>query len=133
MSDKTPDDAKSGGSGDPPNGTPDGAKPGDKPDPIKQIGDMLKVPKVDKKDAVNIAAASQFAYTLVFATLILGYCGHWIGTKLGGPPWNVLLMLIFGGIGFGAEMYRMLRMFSPKKEDKNTSKKDDKNDSKKGS
>ena len=55
-------------------------------------------------------AMSQFAYTLVIVTCLFGYAGHWFGTKvLGGSPWDVLLMIILGGLGMGLEMWRMIR------------------------
>lgn len=76
-----------------------------------------KIPKSDGQEMRKMIMASQFAYTLVGATLILGYFGHWLGGFLGGP-WNVLFMLLFGALGFGAEMYRMLKMVSPKQDDK---------------
>lgn len=105
MSDETPD-------------RPDGEKPDPKP------ADKPKVPKFDQKETAKMFAASQFAYTLVGATLILGYFGHWIGGHMGGP-WDVILMLLFGALGFCAEMYRMLKMFSPKDKSKDEKTKDD--------
>lgn len=78
-----------------------------------------------RRNRLHWAVASQFAYTLVIASCVLGYAGHWLGNQLGGSPWNFILMLLFGGIGFAAEVYRMIIMFSPK--DK-TGKKDEKQD-----
>lgn len=62
---------------------------------------------------------SQFAYTLVIATLLMGWIGHWLGSLLGGTPWTLILMFLFGGVGFAAEMWRMLKFFSPKDGDDN--------------
>ncbi len=124
MSDKAPEDRD--GKPTRPDPKSNDPKPADKP----------LIPKINQKDAVNMAAASQFAYTLVGATLILGWCGHWLGVHLlGGRPWDALLMLLFGALGFGAEMYRMLNMFNVFGTKKDESKKDNngKDDTKKDS
>ncbi|HEY9786044.1 MAG TPA: AtpZ/AtpI family protein [Candidatus Obscuribacterales bacterium] len=76
----------------------------------------------DKKkslDVRNMLVASQFAYTLVIATELLGYAGYWLGNQLGGEPWNIILMLVLGGFAFAGEVYRMIRMFSVKKDELN--------------
>lgn len=50
---------------------------------------------------------SQFAWTLVIVSCILGYAGHWLGSFLG-EPWNVIFMIVFGLGGFCLEMWRMI-------------------------
>lgn len=50
---------------------------------------------------------SQFAWTLVLVSCILGYAGHWLGSFLG-APWDVIFMIVFGLTGFGLEMWRMI-------------------------
>lgn len=62
---------------------------------------------------------SQFAYTLVIATVLMGWIGHWLGSLLGGAPWTMILMLLLGGAGFAAEMWRMLKFFSTRDGDDN--------------
>jgi F0F1-type ATP synthase assembly protein I len=81
-----------------------------------------KTPEERNRDNVNMIAASQFAYTLVIGTCFFGFVGHWLGNKLGGAPWNAILMLLLGSLAFVGEMYRMFVMFSPKKEKKDESK-----------
>ncbi len=78
-----------------------------------------QTPEEERRERFHWIAASQFAYTLVGATLLLGWLGHWLGNKLGGEPWNLILMLLFGGTGFVIEMWRMIRMFTPKDDKKN--------------
>lgn len=84
-----------------------------KDEPEKENGDGEK-PRFDTRQYL---VASQFAYTLVIATCLLGYAGHWLGDKLGGSPWNIILMLLLGFLGFAGEMWRMVTMFSNKKKD----------------
>lgn len=56
-------------------------------------------------------ALTQFAYTLAIVPLILGWLGHLAGTHLlGGNPWNVLLMIVFGLLGFAGEIYRFVKV-----------------------
>lgn len=92
-------------------------------------------PKVDKeadrRERANMVYASQFAYTIVIGTFLLGWLGKWVGTKLGGEGLSTTLMLLFGAIGFSAEMYRMWRMFAPPgNKDKKGKDAGDKNDKK---
>ena len=74
--------------------------PPQKPDPEEKL-----------KNHMNMWAASQFAYTLVTATVVFGFIGHWLGSFLGGGLWSMFLMLILGGLGFGLETWRMIRTF----------------------
>jgi hypothetical protein len=78
-------------------------------------------PEEERKNRNRMLAGSQFAYTLVIGSLVFGYIGHWLGTLLGGGLWSVSLMILLGGIGFVAEMWRMINFFS----DKNKKPKDD--------
>ncbi|MDZ4833765.1 MAG: AtpZ/AtpI family protein [Candidatus Melainabacteria bacterium] len=109
MSDKSPD------------GPPEQPRADGQPDPknpLPKLIDQLKPPKMDPGQTRQWLSASQFAYTLALGTFALGFAGHWIGAELlGGRPWDVLLMLLFGALAFCAEIYRMMVMFSPKKED----------------
>ncbi len=74
-----------------------------------------KTPEERARENVNMIAASQFAYTLTIGTVLFGFVGMWLGNKLGGAPWNILLMLLLGGMAFAGEVYRMYIMFTPKK------------------
>jgi F0F1-type ATP synthase assembly protein I len=74
-----------------------------------------KTPEERNAENVKMIAASQFAYTLTIGTVLFGFVGMWIGNKLGGAPWNILLMLLLGGMAFAGEVYRMYIMFTPKK------------------
>ena len=78
-------------------------------------------PEEERKNRNRMLAGSQFAYSLVIGSLVFGYIGHWLGTLLGGGLWSVSLMILLGGIGFAAEMWRMIKFFS----DKNKKPKDD--------
>ena len=78
---------------------------GKKPEPKKPD------PEEERKTTMNMWAASQFAYTLVAASLVLGYIGYWLGGLLGGGLWSIFLMLILGGLGFAAECWRMIKTF----------------------
>ncbi len=80
-------------------------------------------PEEERKNRNRMLAGSQFAYTLVIGSLVFGYIGHWLGTLLGGGLWSVSLMILLGGLGFVAEMWRMITFFS----DKNKKPKDDDN------
>jgi|AGTN01.3.fsa_nt_gi hypothetical protein len=79
-----------------------------------------KKPKDDKEGERNrkswrsALAASQFAYTLVIATLLMGWIGHWLGSLLGGGLWSTILMFVLGAAGFVGEMWRMYKFFGPK-------------------
>ena len=84
-------------------------------------------PEEERKNNINMWVGSQFAYTLVGASLVFGYIGHWLGTLLGGGLWSISLMLLLGGIGFAAEMWRMINFFNgknkkPKNDDEKTPK-----------
>lgn len=98
---------------------------GKQPDPPKKPD-----PEEERKNRMNMWAASQFAYTLVTATVVFGFIGHWLGTLLGGGLWSMFLMLILGGLGFGLETWRMIRTFGnygkkPKDKGDKTPKDDD--------
>lgn len=80
-------------------------KQGNPPEPKKPD------PEEERRSTMNMWAASQFAYTLVGATLVFGYIGHWLGSLLGGGLWSIALMFILGGLGFGAEVWRMVTYF----------------------
>ena len=54
---------------------------------------------------------SSFAWTLVIVSCVMGYLGHLLGSFLG-EPWNAIFMVIFGLVGFGLEMWRMIRKVS---------------------
>ncbi|MBX9670108.1 MAG: AtpZ/AtpI family protein [Candidatus Obscuribacterales bacterium] len=86
-----------------------------------------QTPEEERRERFQWVAASQFAYTLVGATLLLGWLGHWLGNKLG-EPWNLILMLLFGGTGFVLEMWRMIRFVTPKDNKKDKSEDADKGD-----
>ncbi len=73
-------------------------------------------PEEERKNRNRMLVGSQFAYTLVIASLVFGYIGHWLGSLLGGGLWSVSLMILLGGVGFVVEMWRMIRFFSDKKE-----------------
>lgn len=82
-------------------------------------------PEEERRERNKLLIGSQFAYTLVAAALVFGYIGHWLGTLLGGGLWSMTFMLLLGGLGFGVEMWRMIRFFEPKQK---TPKNDDKDD-----
>ena len=134
MSEKHPDDEKrTGGERDEERFKLDDEElglPEDLLDELKRLEKKEPPPEEDKeskrRNLMQMVVASQFAYTLVAATLLMGWAGNWIGNKLGGQPWTWILMFVFGGFGFAAEMYRMLKMFSPT--DKSAGKSDKKND-----
>jgi F0F1-type ATP synthase assembly protein I len=88
-------------------GPSEGSKPPKAPPP--------KTPEERARENVNMIAASQFAYTLTIGTVLFGFVGMWLGNKLGGAPWNILLMLLLGCMAFAGEVYRMYIMFTPKK------------------
>jgi F0F1-type ATP synthase assembly protein I len=100
---------------------------GKQPDPPQKPD-----PEEERKNRMNMWAASQFAYTLVTASVVFGFIGHWLGTLLGGGLWSIFLMLILGGLGFGLETWRMIRTFNnsgkkpQSKDDGNKPKDDDK-------
>jgi len=71
-------------------------------------------PEEERKERNKLLVGSQFAYTLVISALLFGYLGHWLGTLLGGGLWSMTFMLLLGGLGFGVEMWRMIRFFDPK-------------------
>lgn len=80
-------------------------------DKNKEPGDKNKDDRSQRKGLVSALIMSQFAYTLVIVTLLFGYCGHWLGkTFLGGEPMSTVLMLVLGTLGFGLEIYRMVKM-----------------------
>ena len=85
------------------------------PNPFAPKPPPKKTPEERARDNVSMVAASQFAYTLTIGTLLFGFIGMWLGNKLGGAPWNILFMLLFGGMAFVGEVYRMYHMFTPKK------------------
>ncbi len=71
-------------------------------------------PEEERRNRNRMLAGSQFAYTLVIGSLVFGYIGHWLGKFLGGGLWSVSLMILLGGLGFVAEMWRMITFFSDK-------------------
>ena len=82
-------------------------------------------PEEERRERNRMLVGSQFAYTLVISALVFGYIGHWLGTLLGGGLWSMAFMLLLGGLGFGVEMWRMIRFFDPK--NKKPKNKDDDN------
>lgn len=70
----------------------------------------------NRKQWQSALVASQFAYTLVIATLLMGWLGHWLGSLLGGGLWSTILMFLLGSAGFVAEMWRMYKFFAPSKD-----------------
>ncbi len=76
-------------------------------------------PEEERKERNKLLVGSQFAYTLVISTLIFGYLGNWLGKLLGGGLWSMTFMLLLGGVGFGVEMWRMIRFFDPNRKPKN--------------
>lgn len=87
---------------------------------MKEKGPGDNKPNDDKERQRNrkrwqsALVASQFAYTLVIATLLMGWLGHWLGSLLGGGLWSTILMFLLGSAGFVAEMWRMYKFFAPK-------------------
>lgn len=71
----------------------------------------------NRKGLQSALVASQFAYTLVIATLLMGWLGHWLGSLLGGGLWSTILMFILGSAGFAAEMWRMFKFFTSSKDE----------------
>jgi hypothetical protein len=71
-------------------------------------------PEEERKNRTRMLVGSQFAYTLVIASFVFGYIGHWLGSLLGGGLWSVSLMILLGGVGFVVEMWRMINFFSDK-------------------
>lgn len=110
------------------------------PDELKEIPELQDLqnqskkpepkqpdPEEERLNRTRMLVGSQFAYTLVAASLLFGYIGHWLGSLLGGGLWSVSLMLLLGGLGFTVEMWRMIRFFddrkkSPKNDDDKTPK-----------
>lgn len=101
------------------------SKSGSQPNPFGRKPPPEKTPQ-ERRDNINMIAASQFAYTLTIGTLLFGFAGMWLGNKLGGAPWNMLLMLLFGSLAFVGEVYRMYIMFTPKKPKDDGAKRDTK-------
>lgn len=66
----------------------------------------------NRKGLQSALVASQFAYTLVIATLLMGWLGHWLGSLLGGGLWSTILMFLLGTAGFVGEMWRMYKFFT---------------------
>lgn len=83
-------------------------------DPGNKKPDGASDKERNRKRWQSAFVASQFAYTLVIATLLLGWLGHWLGSLLGGGLWSTILMFVLGAAGFVAEMWRMYKFFSPK-------------------
>lgn len=65
--------------------------------------------KLPLKKGTSYLVLSQFAYSLVIVTVLMGILGRWIGVALlGGRPWDIILLILFGLLGFGGEVYRMV-------------------------
>jgi len=118
------------------NNTDNGGKTEDRAPPPEAGKKPEKTKEQVNRENMKMIAASQFAYTLTIGTCFFGWLGHWVGMKLGGAPWNVILMLLLASLAFVGEVYRMWLMFNPKNDDsdkkdgskknKNGSSKDDK-------
>lgn len=66
--------------------------------------------KTSLSEGNSYLVLSQFAYSMVIVTVVLGLLGRWIGNALlGGRPWDVILLILFGLLGFGGELYRMVK------------------------
>lgn len=75
----------------------------------KDDKEPVKMPNL--KGLGSYMALTQFAYTLAIVPLILGWLGRLAGTHLlGGNPWNAILMIVFGFLGFAGEIYRFVKV-----------------------